>query len=75
MCKYEKGVPGQGCARQMTSDRSNNSGCLFPFGDDLLALLVFSHILNENQQEEELGVEEDKLEDSCYEEDNDQWQE
>ena len=38
----------------MTSDRSNNSGCLFPFGDDLLALLVFSHIVDENQKQEKL---------------------
>jgi hypothetical protein len=42
----------------MSSDQNNNSGCLFPFGDDFLPILMFFFHLNqadsiETQQDED----------------------
>lgn len=31
----------------MTSDQNNNSGCLFPFGDDFLPILMFFFHVNQ----------------------------
>ena len=31
----------------MSSDQNNNSGCLFPFGDDFLPILMFFFHLNQ----------------------------
>jgi len=31
----------------MTSDQNNSSGCLFPFGDDFLPILMFFFHLNQ----------------------------
>ena len=31
----------------MSSDQNNNSGCLFPFGDDFLPILMFFFHVNQ----------------------------
>ena len=50
----------------MGSDKNNNSGCLFPFGDDFLPILVFFFHINQPstpQFEEEDEDEEDEEQD------------
>ena len=55
----------------MDSDQNNNSGCLFPFGDDFLPILMFFFHVNqpntgasgfdeEDEEEDEEDVEQDE---------------
>jgi hypothetical protein len=58
----------------MTSDHNNNSGCLFPFGDDFLPILLFFLDVNqpnpgasgfddEDEEDEEQDEDEGDLDD------------
>ena len=49
----------------MTSDQNNNTGCLFPFGDDFLPILMFFFHVNQPKPGESGFDDED-------EEDNDE---
>ena len=45
----------------MGSDQNNNSGCLFPFGDDFLPILMFFfHINQPNLSASDFDEEEDE---------------
>ena len=50
----------------MTSDQNNNTGCLFPFGDDFLPILMFFFHVNQPNPGSLSFDDED--------EDNDQWE-
>jgi hypothetical protein len=47
----------------MTSDQNNNSGCLFPFGDDFLPIFMFFFHLNQADNPKPLFDEDDEEED------------
>ena len=50
----------------MDSDQNNNSGCLFPFGDDFLPILMFFFHVNQPNPGARSFDDED--------EDNDDWE-
>ena len=57
----------------MTSDQNNSSGCLFPFGDDFLPILMyFSHVNQPNPGASGFDEDDEENEDEEDEEDEEQ---
>jgi len=47
----------------MSSDPNNNSGCLFPFGDDFLSIFMFFFHMNAPNPTDQQGEEDDEDDD------------